>query len=87
MADQWNARFVLTRRVVGAGILAGFLLDILGKSLAVFRAGYPVTFTNIYKYSTRAGHFEVWFISGVVCVIFGSLMVGQAIGALLDNKN
>ena len=87
MADEWNARFILTRRVVGPGILAGFLLDVLGKSLVVFLAGYPVTFTNIYRYSTRAGHFEVWFFSGVVCVILGALVVGQAIGALLDNKN
>lgn len=78
--------FILSCRVVGVGIVAGFLVDMLGHAWAVFRAGLPVTLANIHAYGTRAFHTEVWVVSGLVCVIIGAFVVGSIVGALLENR-
>ena len=87
MDGERSVRFVLTCRVVGCCILAGFLLDVLGKSWSVFVAGYPVTLANIYAHSTRAGHLEAWLFSGALCIAFGALALRRFYGALLEGKD
>ena len=79
-------RFVLSRRVVWVGVLAGFLVDALGHAWDVFRAGLPVTLGNIYQHGTRAGHAEAWLVSGALCLAFGAYVVGQAVGTILENR-
>ena len=79
MDDKRTIRPVLALRVVLVCGLAGFLLDILDHSHAVFSRGLPVTLANLAAYSGRPWHGWAWLGSGIVCVIVGSLVVGSTI--------
>ena len=86
MGDKWGARSVSAWRLFWLGVSVGFLLDVVSHTWSVFRLGLPVTLSNVAAYSTRALHAEVWIISGLVCFIVSSYVVGQALRAVLDGR-
>lgn len=86
MDGERTARPVSAWRLFWLGVCVGFFLDIVGHTIDVFLAGYPVTLSNIYAHGTRALHAESWIISGGICCAFGALVVGQAARALLGEQ-
>ena len=68
---------VPTLRVVLRSGGAGFLLDILDHSWAVFHRGEAVTLAAIASGSGRPWHYWVWLVSGLVCGVLGTFVVGQ----------
>jgi len=68
---------VPTFRVVLRSGGAGFLLDILDHSWAVFSRGDAVTLAAIASGSGRPWHGWVWLVSGIVCVLFCAFVVGS----------
>ena len=79
MDDERTVRPVLAFRVVLVCGLAGFLLDILDHSYAVFSRGLPVTFTNLASASGRPWHGWAWLVCGCVCGVVGAFVVGQVV--------
>ena len=77
MDNQRTIRLVLAFRVVLVCGLAGFLLDILDHSHAVFSRGLPVTLANLAAHSGRPWHGWAWVGSGIICVIVCALVVGS----------
>ena len=86
MADKRSARPVSAWRLFWFGVAAGFLLDVVGHTISVFLAGYPVTLANIYAHGTRALHAEAWIFSGALCIAIGAFVVGQIVGAILGGR-
>ena len=86
MDDKRGIRPVSAWRVFWFGVFASFLLDMVGHTWDVFHAGLPVTFTNVYRYGTRAFHAEAWLVSGFILVAYGAFVVGQVVRSILDNR-
>ena len=87
MDNQRELRPVSALHLFWIGGAAGFLLDVVGHTIGVFRAGLPVTLANVAAHGTRALHAEAWILSGAVCIALGAFVVGQALGAILGGKN
>jgi len=86
MDDKRSVRPVSARRLFWTGVLVVFFLDIVGHTITLYLDGISPTFTNIYLHGTRAGHWQVWLVSCLVCLAVGSYVARQAIGAILAGR-
>ena len=86
MDDKRSVRPVPAWRLFWTGVLVVFFLDIVGHTITLYLGGIPPTFTNIYQFGTRAGHWQVWVLSCFVCLAVGAFVARQAIGAILAGR-